>query len=89
MPWAVPLGAAAAAIVVAGALRRGGTRTGLALIVAGVAVGIAALALVPVVGYVEAVVLPVLAAAAPPYPGRALRRAQNTCQRLGRASSSS
>ena len=38
-----------------GALRRGGTRSGLALIVAAVAVGLAALAFVPVVGYLEAV----------------------------------
>jgi hypothetical protein len=56
------LGAAAAGIVVAGALRRGGTRGGLALIVAAIAVGLAALALVPAAGYLEAVVLPALAA---------------------------
>ena len=55
------IGAAAAAVVVAGALRRGGTRGGLALIVAAVAAGIAVLALVPVLGYVEAAVLPALA----------------------------
>jgi hypothetical protein len=55
------LGAAGAAIVVAGALRRGGTRAGLALIVAGLAVALAALAFVPVAGYLEAVVLPFLA----------------------------
>ena len=55
------LGAAAAVIVVAGALRRGGTRAGLALIVAGVAAGLAALAFVPVAGYLEAVALPFLA----------------------------
>ncbi len=55
------LGAAAAAIVVAGALRRGGTRGGLALIVAAVAAGLAGLAFVPVVGYLEAVALPFLA----------------------------
>jgi hypothetical protein len=55
------LGAAAVAIVVAGALRRGGTRGGLALIVAAVALGLAALAFVPVAGYLEAVVLPFLA----------------------------
>ena len=42
-----------------GALRRGGTRGGLALIVAAVAVGLAGLAFVPVVGYLEAVALPV------------------------------
>lgn len=55
------LGAAGAAIVVAGALRRGGTRSGLALIVAALAVGLAALAFIPVAGYLEAVVLPFLA----------------------------
>ena len=42
-------------------MRRGGTRGGLALIVAGVAVGLAGLAFVPVVGYLVAVALPVLA----------------------------
>jgi len=55
-------GGAAAVIVVSGALRRGGTRGGLALIVAAAAVGLAALAFVPVVGYIEAIVLPALAA---------------------------
>ena len=55
------VGAAGAAIVVAGALRRGGTRAGLALIVGAIALGLAALAFVPVVGYLEAVVLPFLA----------------------------
>ncbi len=55
------LGAAGVGIVVAGALRRGGTRGGLALIVAAVAVGLAGLAFVPVAGYLEAVVLPFLA----------------------------
>jgi len=55
-------GGAAAVIVVSGALRRGGTRTGLALIVAVVAVVLAAFAFVPVVGYIEAIVLPALAA---------------------------
>jgi hypothetical protein len=56
------VGAAAAAIVVAGALRRGGTRGGLALIVAAVAAGLAGLAFVPAAGYVAAVALPALAA---------------------------
>ena len=55
------LGAAGAVIVVAGALRRGGTRGGLALIVAAVAAGLAGLAFVPVAGYLEAVALPFLA----------------------------
>jgi hypothetical protein len=54
-------GAGAAIIVVAGALRRGGTRGGLALIVAAVAAGLAALAFVPFAGYLEAVALPALA----------------------------
>lgn len=53
--------AGAAIIVVAGALRRGGTRGGLALIVAAVAAGLAALAFVPFAGYLEAVALPALA----------------------------
>jgi hypothetical protein len=56
------VGGAAAVIVVSGALRRGGTRGGLALIVAAVAAGLAGLAFVPGAGYLEAVALPVLAA---------------------------
>jgi hypothetical protein len=56
------VGALAATVVVSGALRRGGTRGGLALIVATVAAGLAGLAFVPLAGYLEAVVLPVLAA---------------------------
>jgi hypothetical protein len=56
------VGAASAVIVVAGALRRGGTRGGIALIVAAVSVGLAGLAFVPGAGYLEAVALPVLAA---------------------------
>jgi hypothetical protein len=52
---------AAAVVIVAGALRRGGTRGGLALIVAALALGLAALAFVPVAGYLEALALPVLA----------------------------
>ncbi|MEI8104707.1 MAG: hypothetical protein WCH31_02550 [Actinomycetes bacterium] len=47
--------------VVAGALRRGGTRGGLAALVAIGAAVVAALALVPALGYVEALSLPVLA----------------------------
>jgi len=46
--------------VVAGALRRGGTRGGLATLVGLGAVGVAALAFVPGLGYVEALALPVL-----------------------------
>jgi len=45
---------------VAGALRRGGTRGGLATLVGLGAVGVAALAFVPGLGYVEALALPVL-----------------------------
>jgi hypothetical protein len=56
------LGATAAAVIVSGALRRGGTRGGLALIVAAVAAGLAALAFVPAAGYLEVVALPALAA---------------------------
>jgi hypothetical protein len=55
------VGGAAAAVIVAGALRRGGTRTGLALIVAAVAAGLAGLAFVPAAGYLEAAALPALA----------------------------
>jgi hypothetical protein len=55
------VGATAAAIVVSGAIRRGGTRGGLALIVSAIAVGLAALSFVPVLGYVVAVAVPVLA----------------------------
>ena len=58
------LGAIVVAAFVAGALRRGGTRGGTALLVALAALVLAALALVPAVGYLEAVVLPALAARA-------------------------
>jgi len=53
-------GGVGATPIVTGALRRGGTRAGLALIVGLAAIGIGALAFVPVVGYLEAVVVPVL-----------------------------
>ena len=56
------VGAASAAVIVSGAFRRGGTRTGLALIVAALAAGLAGLAFVPGAGYLEVVALPVLAA---------------------------
>ena len=56
------VGGAAAVIVVSGALRRGGTRAGLALIVAAVATGLAGLAFVPGAGYLVTVALPILAA---------------------------
>jgi hypothetical protein len=55
------LGALGASRVVGGALGRGGTRGGTALLVAGVAVVLAALAFVPALGYLEAVALPLLA----------------------------
>ncbi|MBD0347522.1 MAG: hypothetical protein ICV59_00090 [Thermoleophilia bacterium] len=56
------LGGAGAGPVVSGTLRRGGTRGGTALLVTLVALGGAVLALVPLVGYVEAVAVPALAA---------------------------
>src|SRR5947207_348957 len=55
-------GGIGAAQVVRGALRRGGTRGGTALIVAGAALAVAALAWVPALGYLEAVALPAIAA---------------------------
>jgi len=55
-------GALAAAQVVGGALRRGGTRGGTAVLVGGAGIVIGLLALIPVVGYVAAVAVPVLAA---------------------------
>src|SRR5437763_12423785 len=48
--------------IVRGALRRGGTAGGTAALVAGAAVLVAGLAWIPVVGYLEALALPVLAA---------------------------
>jgi hypothetical protein len=56
------LGLLGAAVIVRGALRRGGTAGGTATLVGGAALLAAALAFVPVVGYVEAVALPALAA---------------------------
>jgi ammonia channel protein AmtB len=50
-----------AAPVVAGSLRRGGTRLGLAGIVALIALGAAALAFIPTVGYLIALIMPFLA----------------------------
>jgi hypothetical protein len=55
-------GAASAGEVVRGALRRGGARLGTALLVAAAAAAVALLALVPLVGYVETLALPLLAA---------------------------
>jgi hypothetical protein len=56
------LGGAGATAVVSGAMRRGGTGGGVAALVALGALVLAALALVPILGYVEAVVVPALAA---------------------------
>jgi hypothetical protein len=52
----------ATAQVVRGALRRGGTRGGTAALVALAALGAAGIAFVPGLGYVEALILPALAA---------------------------
>jgi hypothetical protein len=57
-----PLGVVGAAQVVGGALRRGGTRFGTAAFVGLGALVVAALAWIPVVGYLEALGIPVLAA---------------------------
>lgn len=54
-------GATSAGEVVRGALGRGGARLGTALLVAGAAVVVAALAFVPLVGYLETAALPLLA----------------------------
>jgi hypothetical protein len=56
------LGALSAAAVVHGALRRGGTRLGIAAYVGVLGLVICLLALIPAVGYVAAVAIPLLAA---------------------------
>jgi hypothetical protein len=56
------LGAIGAGQVVRGTLRRGGTDTGTALLLAVVGLALGALALVPALGYLEAAVVPALAA---------------------------
>lgn len=56
------IGAVSASIVARGALRRGATQGGTAFIVGSAAIAVGLLALVPVVGYVMAVVIPALAA---------------------------
>jgi hypothetical protein len=56
------LGAMSAAAVVHGALRRGGTRLGIAAYVGVLGLLICLLALIPAVGYVEVVAIPLLAA---------------------------
>jgi hypothetical protein len=55
-------GALGAAVIVRGALRRGGTVGGTAVLVGLAALVVAGLALVPVVGYLEALALPAIAA---------------------------
>jgi len=55
------VGAVGAAAVVLGALRRGGTWGGTAVLVGLSGLAIAALAFVPVLGYVEALAVPLLA----------------------------
>jgi len=57
-----PLGAGGSAQMVLGTLRRGGTKGGTALLVAAAGLAVAALALVPVLGYVEAAAVPALGA---------------------------
>ena len=52
------LGAVSSVPIVAGALRGGGTRTGVAALVALAGLAVAALALVPGLGYLEAVAAP-------------------------------
>lgn len=56
------LGAVSAAVVVMGAFRRGATRLGVGTYVGSVGVLVVLLSLIPIVGYVIAVVLPLLAA---------------------------
>lgn len=56
------LGALAAAAVVRGAMRRGATRMGVAAYVGAVGLLVCLVALVPIAGYLAAVVLPLLAA---------------------------
>lgn len=55
-------GAVATGEIVRGSLRRGGARLGTALLVGGAALAVAALAFVPLLGYLETLALPVLAA---------------------------
>ena len=56
------IGAVSASFVARGALRRGATRGGTAFLVGSAAIAVAMLALIPVVGYVMAVVVPAGAA---------------------------
>jgi hypothetical protein len=63
------LGAVVIATFVAGALRRGGTRGGTAVLVGLASLVLAALALIPVVGFLEAIGLPALGARARRHEG--------------------
>jgi hypothetical protein len=56
------LGSLGAGQIVSGALRRGGTRGGTATLVGGAALVLAGAAWIPIVGYLEALALPALAA---------------------------
>jgi hypothetical protein len=56
------LGGAGAATIARGALKRGGTRGGLALLLGLAAAVAAGVAFIPVAGYLEALALPLLAA---------------------------
>ncbi|MHB8642402.1 MAG: hypothetical protein ACYDA3_05910 [Gaiellaceae bacterium] len=58
------VGGASASVFARGALRRGGTAGGTALIVVGLGVMLMLVAAIPAVGYVEVVALPALAARA-------------------------
>jgi hypothetical protein len=56
------LGALAAAVVVRGAMRRGATRLGVGAYLGAAGLLVVLVALIPIAGYVEAVLLPALAA---------------------------
>jgi hypothetical protein len=56
------LGAVCAAVLVVGAVRRGGTRFGLAALLGVGGIVVALIGLIPLLGYLEAVVLPLVAA---------------------------
>lgn len=56
------IGAVSAAVIVRGANRRGATLGGTAFLLIGAAIVVGLLALIPAVGYLEALILPVVAA---------------------------
>lgn len=56
------IGAVSAASIVRGANRRGATLGGTAFLLVGAAIVVGVLALIPVIGYLEAVLMPVVAA---------------------------